>query len=318
MFAMRRFSAATALSLSMLLLGSGVAAAEPGGSPGPDGSQQDELTYEKYKKWRCDLDPVNEDGGEAQASGSQQQKPTTEDDCNEAFERLKERLEEKKDEDEDEHGESHWRKRFKHHRGHHGYEGRRGHGYEGRRGRGHHRSPERHRGQDNWGEGGDECKRYFSSCHDDEKPRHQKRHHKKQWKHDSDWSDSDRCKCHRWNEDDWDKYEQYPSGDEARGYWKKARHHDDKGDYWTKRSKRYDKKADRNWQKYESYEGRNWKKAKVYRTKAEKFDRRADKCSDRADRHYHKADYNEDEADQLIELLEFLLALLQQHRAQNA
>lgn len=313
MFAMRRFSAATALSLSMLLLGSGVAAAEPNGSPGPDGSQQDELTYEQFKKWRCDLDPENEDGGEAQASGRQRQKPTTEDACGEAFERFKERLEERKDEGDDdeswEHGESHWKKRFKHHRGHRGYEGKRGHGD--------HQLPKRHHDHGSWGEGDDECKRYFSSC-DDEKPRHQKRYHKKQWKHDSDWNDADRCECRRWNEDDWDEYEQYPSGEKAHSYWKKARHHDDTGDYWTKRSKRYDRKADRSWDQYHSYKGHDWKRAEGYRTRAKKYERHADLCEKRAQKNYHRADYNEDEAEQLIELLEFLLELLQQRQSQEA
>ncbi len=87
---------------------------------------------------------------------------------------------------------------------------------------------------------------------------------------------------------------------------------------WEERSDRHENKAKRNWRRYHHLRGHDPRGAKVFRTKAKRYEHRADICDRRAQQWDDDAQVSERQARQLMRTLQFVLALLHKFEPHSA
>ena len=81
-------------------------------------------------------------------------------------------------------------------------------------------------------------------------------------------------------------------------------------DRWEKRHHESKSKARANWEDYHRWKGHDPDQAKVYKTKARRYDRHAERCAEKADWWDHQADLNDRQMRKMVKLLTYLLHLL--------
>ena len=112
----------------------------------------------------------------------------------------------------------------------------------------------------------------------------------------------------------WRDFDEYRSGRNAHKHFNRANKERKAGRTWVDRAHKHHRRANHEWAHYYRYKDRDPGKAEYHHSRAKKHEQRAERCWRHADDSYSHAADEQEEAEQLIKLLKFLLRLLKHHQ----